>query len=146
MLNQINIEYANKMIQVYEMKCKPICKELEISQTCFDIIMFLHNNPQYNTASDIVNIRGIKASLVSMNVEKLVNDGYLKREPINNDRRKTKLVITDKSNVIINKGSKIQEDFFGSLLDNISEENKNIFYDTIKQIRKNLNIMMKEGM
>ena len=33
--------------------------------------MFLYNNPEYKTARDIVEIRNIKANLVSVNVEKL---------------------------------------------------------------------------
>ena len=37
--------------------------------------MFLYNNPEYKTARDIVEIRNIKANLVSVNVEKLVQDG-----------------------------------------------------------------------
>ena len=56
--------------------------------------MFLANNPEYKTARDIVEIRKIKANLVSVNVDKLVNEGYLERKPVENDRRKTELVCT----------------------------------------------------
>ncbi len=38
--------------------------------------MFLANNSEYKTARDIVEIRKIKANLVSVNVDKLVNEGY----------------------------------------------------------------------
>lgn len=144
MTSQISMDYANKMLQVYEMKCKPLCKNLKVSQTSFNILMFLHNNPQYNTAKDIVNIIGVKASLVSMNVEKLVKEGYLERKSIINDRRKTKLIITEKAKDIINKGNKMQKDFFNSLFDNISEENKSIFCKTIEEIKGNLNKILKE--
>lgn len=145
MINSISIDYANKILQVYALKCKPLCQSLNISQTSFDILMFLHNHPLYSTARDIVNIRGIKASLVSMHVDKLVSDGYLIRESIIGDRRKTKLSITNKAKPIIIKGSQMQKDFFNSLLDNISEKNKSIFYETIQEIKENLNKMMKEG-
>ncbi len=59
--------------------------------------MFLANNPEYKTARDIVEIRKIKANLVSVNVDKLVNEGYLERKPVENDRRKTELVCTKKA-------------------------------------------------
>ena len=77
-MNLLYIEYVNKMLQVYGTKCKPLCQETKIPQTAFDILMFLFNNPKYNTARDIVKVRGIKANLVSINVDKLVKEKILK--------------------------------------------------------------------
>ena len=69
------IEISFKAAQAYSAMCKPLCQELKLPQTVFDILMFLYNNPEYKTARDIVEIRNIKANLVSVNVEKLVQDG-----------------------------------------------------------------------
>mgnify|MGYP000507866616 FL=1 len=69
------IEISFKTAQAYNAMCKPLCQELKLPQTAFDILMFLYNNPEYKTARDIVEIRNIKANLVSVNVEKLVQDG-----------------------------------------------------------------------
>ena len=49
-----------------------------MGKEAFDILLFLANNPEYKTASDIVGYRGIKANLISVNVDKLVHDRYLK--------------------------------------------------------------------
>lgn len=68
---KINIEFPRKLLEVYNDVCKPLCKELKLPQTAFDILMFLANNPQYQTARDIVKIRNIKANLVSINVDRL---------------------------------------------------------------------------
>ena len=87
---KINIEFPRKLLEVYNDACKPLCKKLKLPQTAFDILMFLGNNPQYQTARDIVKIRNIKANLISINVEKLVKEGYLRREEIKGDRRKNK--------------------------------------------------------
>ena len=94
---KINIEFPRKLLEVYNDACKPLCKKLKLPQTAFDILMFLGNNLQYQTARDIVKVRNIKANLVSINVDKLVKEGYLKREAIEGDRRKTKLVCTIKA-------------------------------------------------
>lgn len=64
----INIDFPKKLATAYNAVCKPLCRELNIPQTAFDILMFLANNPDYSTAGDIVNIRKIKANLVSVNV------------------------------------------------------------------------------
>ena len=96
--------------------CKPLCKELGLSQSAFDILMFLGNNPAYKTASEIVEIRHIKANLVSLNVERLVREGYLKRQPIQDDRRKTELLCTQKAQPIIARGQQLQNVFLNNCL------------------------------
>ena len=84
-----SIEIPRKISLAYSKVCKPLCKELGLSQTAFDILMFLGNNPKYKNARDIVEIRHIKANLVSVNVERLVQEGYLTRQAVEGDRRKT---------------------------------------------------------
>ena len=73
------IEISFKTAQAYSAMCKPLCQELKLPQTAFDILMFLANNPDCTTARDIVEIRKIKANLVSVNVDRLVQEGYLER-------------------------------------------------------------------
>ena len=61
------------------------------------------NNPGYRTAGDIVEVRRIKANLVSVNVDKLVREGYLRRETVEGDRRKTLLVCTERAQPVIER-------------------------------------------
>ena len=44
------IEFAEKLSKAYSETCKPLCHELNIPQTAFDILLFLANNPEYKTA------------------------------------------------------------------------------------------------
>ena len=118
------IEFAEKLSKAYSETCKPLCHELNIPQTAFDILLFLANNPEYKTARDIVEIRKIKANLVSVNVDKLVNEGYLERKPVENDRRKTELVCTKKAGTVIERGRRIQQQFTANLFAGIDEEQK----------------------
>ena len=107
----MSIEFAHKMSLAYGATCKALCRELKLPQTAFDILMFLANNPDYKTASDIVEVRKIKANLVSVNVEKLVQDGYLERRAVEGDRRKVELICTKKAESVIENGKKLQQDF-----------------------------------
>ena len=100
----MSIEFAHKMSLAYSATCKALCRELKLPQTAFDILMFLANNPDYKTASDIVEVRKIKANLVSVNVEKLVQDGYLERKAVEGDRRKVELICTKKAEPVIENG------------------------------------------
>ena len=82
------IEFPRKLLLAYNAMCKPLCRKLGLPQTAFDILMFLGNNPEYRTARDIVEVRNIKANLVSVNVDRLVQEGYLERRSVAMDRRK----------------------------------------------------------
>ena len=99
------IEITMKLSAAYSAVCRPLCHELNLPQTAFDILMFLANNPEYTTARDIVEVRKIKANLVSINVDKLVGEGYLRREVDTADRRKTHLLCTDKAGAVIEQGA-----------------------------------------
>ena len=56
--------------------------------------MFLGTTRTIKRRSEIVEIRRLKANLVSVNVEKLVQEGYLTRCAVAGDRRKTELLCT----------------------------------------------------
>ena len=140
---KINIEFPRKLLQVYNDACKPLCRELKLPQTAFDILLFLANNPQYQTARDIVEIRNIKANLVSINVERLVQEGYLVREKVQGDRRKTKLLCTKKAQFAITQGQKLQKNFANQLFANTGEDEKAVFLHVMKTMDENLDKILK---
>lgn len=139
----MNLEFFHKMMQAYNMCCKPLCQEMRMPQTAFDILMFLANNPKFRTARDIVEIRKIKANLVSVNVDKLVREGYLDRQDSPEDRRKTLLICTEKAAPIIEKGRQMQTVFWKELFRNIDEESRAVFAKMMKEIGTNLDRMME---
>ena len=100
-MNIPGIEFGRKISAAYAALCKPLCQKLHLPQTAFDILMFLANNPGYQTASDVVEVRKLKANLVSVNVDRLVQEGYLVREADPGDRRRTLLRCTEKACPII---------------------------------------------
>ncbi len=138
------IAISRKMVLAYNSVCKPLCKELGLSQTAFDILMFLCNNPECKTASEIVEIRHIKANLVSINIERLVRDGYIIRKKVKNDRRKTQLICTEKADYVIAKGRNLQKDFAKKLFVNIDADTRKAFVSAMGIIEKNLNEILKE--
>lgn len=139
----IGLEIIRKFGQAYRIACKPVCKEFGLPQTAFDILMFLGNNPEYRTASDIVEIRHIKANLVSMYVDRLVKEGFLARKEDPNDRRRTLLLFTGKAQPVIEKGKMIQEEFLQSLFENTEKESKENFLKTLNVISRNMDRMIR---
>ena len=141
---QPGIEIPQKIFLAYSAMCKPLCRELELPQTAFDILMFLGNNPAYNTARDIVELRHIKANLVSVNVDRLVREGYLVRSQPPGDRRKTALSCTGKAQPILERGRRLQADFLRQLLANTDEEARQTFWQVLGVIEKNSEQILKE--
>ena len=136
------IEISFKTAQAYSAMCKPLCQELRLPQTAFDILMFLANNPDCTTARDIVEIRKIKANLVSVNVDRLVQEGYLERRAV---AGKTQLLCTEKAQPVIARGREVQERFFARLLDNTDAPTREAFFRTMEVIGKNLDEILKEN-
>ena len=141
----VSMEFARKMLLAYGSRCQSLCQNLRMPQTAFDILMFLANNPNYNTARDIVEIRGIKANLVSVNVNKLVQEGYLERQPVAGDRRKIRLAATPKAQPIIEQGRTLQNSFLKDIFSDVDEQAREEFSRTVKTIQKNLDRMIEEG-
>ncbi len=137
------IEFAQKINLAYNSVCKPLLHKLNLPQTAFDILMFLANNPEYTTARDIVEVRKIKANLVSVNVDRLVNDGYLIRKQTDGDRRKTQLICTPASEKIIKEGQTLQKGFLEHLFDDMDNNTKEVFINGMKQIEYNLDKILE---
>lgn len=139
-----SLEFSHKLITAYGIMCKPLCRELKLPQTAFDILMFLANNPEYKTAGEIVEYRKIKANLVSVNVDKLVKDGYLRREAVEGDRRKMQLLCTEKSKPVIEKGRKMQAEFLEALFSGVNGEMRDMFFTVTDIMNENLDTITEE--
>ena len=139
----MSMEFSRKLALAYTAVCKPLCQTLKLPQTAFDILLFLANNPAYQTAADIVEVRKIKANLVSVNVDKLVRDGYLTREPMPGDRRKTKLLCTEKAQPVIMQGRQLQSAFLQRLFAHTDQQMQDAFLKTIAIMGKNLNELLE---
>lgn len=133
-----DMSFIYKLKQYYSGICSPLCRSTGLPHTAIDIIMFLANNPEYKSASDIVEIRFIKKNLVSVNVERLVEEGYLERRADDDDRRKVTLLLTCKADPIIKEGRKIQNEFMKCLLKGVSTKEQEEFEKIIGKMCGNL--------
>lgn len=137
---------ACKFTKAYQKAIQPIAKKYNLLPMAFDIMMFLHNNPDHNNAKDITKLRGFKPGIVSFHIDNLVNEGYLVREISEDDRRKITLIITSKSEKLIKDGVKIQQKFSEKLVDGISNEELEVFRRCIDKFDKNVESIIKNGL
>lgn len=123
--NEMDVLY--RVRQAYEDWCKPLCRDLGMPQMAFDILMFLSVNPELCTASDINRHQGFKENILSVNINKLVSEGYLERCPVEGDRRKVRLALTEKAQPIITRGNRELEDFNLLIREGITPEELAVF-------------------
>lgn len=132
------ISTSTKAMKAYESFCQPLCKKFQLSQTSFDVLMFLANNPESNTARDICEIRGIRSGMASVAVDFLVKNGYLIRQADPDDRRIWRLLITEKSTEIILTGKQIQQEFGNQLTEGISEKDLKVYMEIAEKFKENI--------
>ena len=134
---------SKKTITAYNKTCKSVLEKYYISQVSFDILMFLTNNPEYVTAQDISEIKGIKKNLVSVHVEKLVSAGLLERGYVSGDRRKVSLSCTEKAMPIIEDGLAVQSSFYERITSGITEEDWEAYKRINKRVMENTMEILK---
>ena len=90
-------------------------------QTAFDILLFLANNPECDTASDIVELRKIKANLVSVNVNRLSRKVICTANSVPGDCQKDSSAVHRQAQPIIDKDRALQASFVARLLSGMSD-------------------------
>ena len=136
--------YARKIGLAYEKALLPLAKEIDMPYTAISILLFIANNPEFATASDICDMRGLKRPLVSVHVENLVQGGYIERRAVPGDRRKDALVCTEKARKIVEAGLERQIQFAKAVLEGISEDDRAVMDRCFKLMDGNIDRIIKE--
>ena len=136
---------ANRFIEAYHTVLQPICRDTGLPPMAVDILMFIANNPENATARDVCRCRGLKAGIVSVHIDRLVNEGLLSRQAVPGDRRKTQLVCTDSANSIIERGRALQRSFAQKLLVGMSDTDIEVFHNCLTVLSGNIEEIRKSG-
>ena len=136
--------HARKIALAYEKALLPLSRETDMPHTAISILLFIANNPDFSTASDICEMRGLKRPVVSVHVERLVQEGYIQRHAVPGDRRKDALVYTEKALPIIEAGRKRQIQFARAVLQGIDEDERAVMERCFKQMDQNIDKIIKE--
>ena len=127
----------------YEMLTASTCDKYQLKKMEYDILIFLHNNPQHNTAAEIVKIRKSTKSHVSSSLKNLENRGLVERIQSADNKKHIEIVLLEKAVPIIEDGIKVQKEFAKTLLQGLSEEEKRICVEVFNKICKNADEYLK---
>lgn len=110
------------MLKLYEKMLKRVSTVHDLAVTEADILGFLKNNPEKDTAADISELKMLSKGAVSKTVDSLIGKGLLSREPDKQDRRKIHLKITPEAAPVIEDITKVQNDYWEIMFEGFSEE------------------------
>lgn len=125
-------------IKQYTSLFDELIKKYHITQIEIDVLAFLANNPEYQHAQDIVNIRGISKGHASIAVEKLVQKGFLTRTTDPCNRRCNILLVTQEASSMVKEIQAIQASFNDRAYQDFSEEDRQTYHRLLKKMYENL--------
>lgn len=134
---------ARRFQAAYAAAMQSVSRELDMAPNALDILLFLANNPGRDTARDICAYRQLKPGIVSFHVERLAAEGYLSRQAVPGDRRKCRLVCTEKAWPIIRRGRQAQADFSTRLTEGLSPEELAVCRHCLTMLDANLTALFQ---
>lgn len=105
---------------------------------------FLANNPHFDTATDIVEVRYLSKSQVSISIKTLEKRGYIRKEYTEDNRKTAHLKICETASAIIADGRAAQEKFVEIMLQGFTPDEMQCLKQCFAHIRENINCYLKE--
>ena len=127
----------------YTRLLEPVCQEMGLTRNELDVMLFLHNNPQFDRATDIVARRGIAKSHVSLAVTNLEGRGLICRRWDETDRRTVHLELTGEGSRIAAQARELQQKFFSGLYAGVSQEEFALWGEITKKVCDNIRNLNK---
>ena len=128
----------------YELLSGRVCDQYGLTQMEYDILMFLHNNPQHNTAEEIVKVRKSTKSHVSISLKNLESNGLVERIQSETNKKHIEIALLDKAELIVEAGINAQKEFAQDVLSGLTEEEKRICINVFNKICNNAEEHLKE--
>lgn len=133
------------MRSLYSGQLEAVGREYGLARVELDILLFLANNLQFDTATDIVERRCISKAHVSQSVKSLEQRGYLERRYAGDNRRTIHLRLLEAAQPAVDAGRQAHARCLAALLDGFSEVEKELFRSYLSRISDNAWAQMKKG-
>ena len=137
-------DFVIGMAKEYEPYRRKIMERFSLSAAEVDVLMFLSNNPEYNTATQVSKIRMIPKSHVSLAVGLLSEKGLLCKQK-GKSRRTVCLIPSKRAAEITDFGRKMQDEFQQALYCGFSETEKAILESLHRKITENMENIKKSN-
>lgn len=130
--------------RLYDKEMQPVCEHYQITRMELDILLFLANNPSFDTARDIIERKKLTKSHVSASIKKLTERGLLETSYYPENRKNIHLKVQEEAREIVAKGREAQRAFGAVLTKNLSVEEIQELRDSFEKISDNIRTALKE--
>ena len=140
-IHNLRDDYFETMLRArkgYSRVMDPICQQWDLTRNELDVILFLHNNPKFDRASDVACHRGMAKSHVSLSVNTLEGKGLLRRRTDPTDRRTVHLELMGEAEDIARQGRAAQMAFFGKIYAGLTVEELTVWTRVAEKVGKNI--------
>lgn len=144
----IGIEHISSFLRMqkqgmhlYDRRIEEAAHRLGLTKPEADVLLFLANNPQYNTARDVVHHRGFSKTYVSRSVESLTRRGLLTAVQSAADRRVQYLHMTERASLPVQMLRQTQKEFFHILTEDMTDEDMATLERIFSQVNRKLKSM-----
>lgn len=122
---------------LYNRLMLPVCEAYGLTPAEVTVLLFLANNPEHDTATEIVAHRRLSKSYVSASVRTLREKGLLEGTFRGRDRRSVHLRLCEAAAPAVAAGQAAQQKYFSILLDGMSAEDRGLFERYIGTVKEN---------
>ena len=129
--------------KLYTSLFTPLLERRGLTQLEMDILLFLANNPAYDTARDIVEKRHLAKSHVSVGIDALAGRGLLERRLRDGNRKTIHLHLTEQAAPIVEEGRAVQAAYGELLLAGFTGEEKEELFRLLERIGKNVDAALR---
>lgn len=123
---------------LYERTVMPVCREFGLTYMEFTVLMFLKNNPQYDTAAQIVKIRRLTKSHVSVSLKGLQERGLVQGVYFPGNQKTLHLRLTEAAAPVVEAGRVAQKEFGDKLVRGFTDEEVAQLQKLTEKIHENM--------
>lgn len=118
------LRFSLQFRKFYARRFAPLLEETGLTMREVHVLLFLANNPDYDTARDVTALRGLSKSQVSQAVDLLTAEGLLRRRSDERDRRVVHLTLTEEGAPLARECQRIQAECAQHMLAGLTEEER----------------------
>lgn len=133
------------VVKLYNGLFEDLLEKYRLTQLEIDILLFLANNPPFDTARDIVEKRHLAKSHVSAGVESLAGRGLLERTRQGGNRKTIHLRLTGAAAPIVEEGRAVQLRHGQLLLAGFSEQEREQLFRFLERVGENVDAALAAG-
>lgn len=133
-----------KVKKIYEKMWTDTRKAYGLTQNEIEVMLFLRNHEEMDTAADIAGYCSMSRSQVCKSVEDLVTAGYIRPMPDQQDRRYLHLKLTKEAGHILRELQELRTWFWEELQEGISRTEMEVFTSVLGRMRGNLDKILPQ--